>query len=147
MPHSPEAREALQHHAELPVEPEIELPVERELKAAQPGSLALEAERLTHPFVAGESPESSSAVPFDDNLDWDLSSPPPTTTPDDSSRLPKEEPFARDPVVPKDSMPLLRRKTNPAIERAGVYSIPAEQLPVEEVVLVRIPGSPQRREG
>ncbi|MGC4065553.1 MAG: hypothetical protein QM784_13085 [Polyangiaceae bacterium] len=90
---------------------------------------------------------SSAAAPSGgDTLDWDLSTP--EKSPGTSALV---KAMARDDFgevqskgerpagSSEPSIPLLRKKSLPGLERAGAYSVSASEIPVEEVVLTRVP--------
>jgi hypothetical protein len=97
-----------------------------------------------------------TATPVTDSsesIDWDLSSPekspqlksPLHPTHPDAPRARRTDADAPTPAgaaaESERTLPLLRKKTNPAIDRVGTYSIPTTELPVEEVVIMRSPGN------
>jgi hypothetical protein len=46
--------------------------------------------------------------------------------------------------TPESSIPLLRRKSLPGLERAGAYRVSPSELPAEEVVLTKRPNLQQK---
>jgi hypothetical protein len=122
----------------------LSFPVSTPSPAIHPGhpaALADSAVVRTAQAVVLEAKSSAS-----EGLDWDLSTPEKSPGTSALVKAMARDDFGeaqssgeRTPGSSEPSIPLLRKKSLPGLERAGAYSVSASEIPVEEVVLTRVP--------